>query len=157
MEAILAERGIAWRLASHYIHSAYVRHAVLHPSPLGLLHEPFGVDMDASTIPIEAGLEERAVSYTKGCYLGQEVIARIAHRGHVNRHLAGLRLEAPCATPAELSKDGKAVGSLTSVATSARHGVIGLGLVHRKHVAPGTALDLPGGGQAVVEALPFPS
>ena len=55
----------------------------------------FGIDMDDTTIPQEAGINERAVSFTKGCYVGQETVARLHYRGKPNRHLRGLRLSAP--------------------------------------------------------------
>src|SRR5207302_3516715 len=55
----------------------------------------YGVDIDDTTIPEEAGLNERAVSFTKGCYVGQETVARLHWRGKPNRHLRGLRLSAP--------------------------------------------------------------
>lgn len=118
----------------------------------------FGVDLDERTIPIEAGLEARAISFTKGCYIGQEVIARISHRGHVNRTLAGVRLSAlPERTPAPLLREGKEVGALTSVVRSPRvGGPAGLCLLHRKHADPGTLLEVgPGGPTATVVALPL--
>ena len=62
----------------------------------------YGVDLDESTIPQEAGLNERAVSFTKGCYVGQETVARLHYRGKPNRHLRGLRLTAPASSGEEL-------------------------------------------------------
>jgi folate-binding protein YgfZ len=118
----------------------------------------FGVDLDERTIPIEAGLEARAISFTKGCYIGQEVIARISHRGHVNRTLAGVRLSAlPERTPAPLLREGKEVGALTSAVRSPRAGgPAGLCLLHRKHADPGTVLEVGSGGPtATVVALPL--
>lgn len=118
----------------------------------------FGVDLDERTIPIEAGLEARAISFTKGCYIGQEVIARISHRGHVNRMLAGVRLSAlPERTPAPLLRDGKEIGALTSAVRSPRAGgPAGLCIIHRKHADPGTTLEVgPGGPTATVVALPL--
>ncbi|HYR55348.1 MAG TPA: glycine cleavage T C-terminal barrel domain-containing protein [Myxococcaceae bacterium] len=117
----------------------------------------FPQDMDEQTIPLEANLE-RAISYEKGCYIGQEVIARATFRGHVNRKLIGLGFGA--AEPprnAELRNNGKRVGFITSaVRAPARVGMIGLGYVHRDSLEPGTQLevvDYPPG--AIVHALPF--
>ena len=62
----------------------------------------YGVDLDDTTIPQEAGLNERAVSFTKGCYVGQETVARLHYRGKPNRHLRGLRLSAPAQPGTEL-------------------------------------------------------
>ena len=59
----------------------------------------YGVDIDESTIPQEAGMNERAVSFTKGCYVGQETVARLHYRGKPNRHLRGLRFLEPAAAP----------------------------------------------------------
>jgi folate-binding protein YgfZ len=119
----------------------------------------FGADLTDSTIPIELGLTERAISFDKGCYMGQEVIARVTHRGRVNRHLRGLRLaaDAPVETPAPLHVGSKKVGSLTSCVRSPRVGaVVGLGLVHRKHMEAGTELTLGEGGPvAIVCDLPL--
>lgn len=117
----------------------------------------FGVDLDERTIPLEAGLEARAISFSKGCYIGQEVIARVAHRGHVNRTLAAVRLDAPGAAPLPLLKEGKEVGQATSVARSPRAGGwVGLGLLHRKHAPPGTVLQAGADGPtATVLALPI--
>ncbi|MBX3472482.1 MAG: folate-binding protein YgfZ [Planctomycetes bacterium] len=117
----------------------------------------FGVDLDERTIPIEAGLEAQAISFSKGCYLGQEVIARIAHRGHVNRVLAAVRLAGdPAAAQVPLLRDGKEVGAVTTWARSPRAGAaVGLGLLHRKHADPGTPLEAGAGGPtATVVTLP---
>jgi folate-binding Fe-S cluster repair protein YgfZ len=106
-------------------------------------------------IPQEAGLNERAVSFTKGCYVGQETVARLHYRGKPNRHLRGLRLSAPFAVGTDLLLDERPVGRLTSVAESPRFGPIGLALV-RREAAPGTVL-VPRAleGRAEVVELPF--
>lgn len=99
----------------------------------------FGADMDEDTIPLEAGIQERAISFTKGCYVGQEVIVRILHRGHgrVAKRLVQLEIDVAAETelPAAgtgIGKDGKEVGRLTSVAWSPRVGKgVALGYVHR--------------------------
>ncbi len=121
----------------------------------------FHRDMDEETIPLEAGIEGRAISLTKGCYVGQEVIVRVLHRGHgrVARKLVGLTLEGralPAAGAAILS-DGRDVGRITSAVLSpALSGPIALGYVHRDFVAAGTAV-LVGETPAVVTSLPFVS
>ncbi|HVE69441.1 MAG TPA: folate-binding protein, partial [Solirubrobacteraceae bacterium] len=100
----------------------------------------YGVDLDDSTIPQEAGLNERAVSFTKGCYVGQETVARLFYRGKPNRHLRGLRLAGPAATGDELRLDGRTVGRVGTVAESPRHGTIALALV-RREAEPGATLE----------------
>jgi len=105
----------------------------------------FGVDVTADHLPQETGLVARAVSFQKGCYTGQEVVARIHYRGHVNRHLRGIRsLDPPSAaglSPGlELSLDGRPVGSVTSACSSPRFGAIALGYV-RREVSPGTIVQ----------------
>jgi tRNA-modifying protein YgfZ len=118
----------------------------------------FGQDMDEHTIPLEAGIEDRAISFTKGCYVGQEVIIRVLHRGggRVARKLAGLTLDgdAPPGTP--VLTENRETGRLTSVVHSPALGrVIALGYVGRDFAEPGTRVDLAGGGSAVVTRLPF--
>lgn len=127
----------------------------------------FGADMDEDRMPMEAGLDD-AVSHTKGCYLGQEVVVRLRDRGHLNRKLVGLRLEgldAGAALPAagtRLAHESRpSAGTLTSVVRSPRLGAIALGYAHRSVWEPGTALALVDeagarlGPTAVVVPLPF--
>jgi folate-binding protein YgfZ len=117
----------------------------------------YGADMDERTIPLEANLE-RALHYQKGCYIGQEVIARATFRGHMNKRLVGLLLgEAQPAPRTELFLGEKKVGFLTTVVHSARLGQqVALGYVHRDALTPGTTLRLAGdSGTATVQALPF--
>jgi folate-binding protein YgfZ len=115
----------------------------------------YGTDLDDSTIPQEAGLNERAVSFTKGCYVGQETVARLFYRGKPNRHLRGLRLSGPAAPGDELRLDGKPVGRLGTVAESPRLGTIALALV-RREAEPGAALEAGDAGtRAEVVELPF--
>jgi tRNA-modifying protein YgfZ len=119
----------------------------------------FHQDMDEDTIPLEAGLESRAISLTKGCYVGQEVIIRVLHRGHgrVARRLVGLMLEGgPVPRPGTtVHAEGREVGRVTSgVASLALRRPIALAYVHRDFVAPGTALAVEG-APAIVTALPF--
>ncbi|HEV7774996.1 MAG TPA: glycine cleavage T C-terminal barrel domain-containing protein [Conexibacter sp.] len=113
----------------------------------------YGVDLDDTTIPQEAGLNERAVSFTKGCYVGQETVARLFYKGKPNRHLRGLQLSAPVESGTELTLDGKVVGRLSSVADSPAHGPIGLALV-RREAEPGATLTA-GEATATVAELPF--
>lgn len=125
----------------------------------------FGADLTEEIIPTEAfedaGLMERAVSFSKGCYTGQEVIVRIAHRGHVNRRLRGLLLgDAPAVAPGTRLRHpetGKDVGWLTSVAWSPlMKQAVALGYV-RREVGEGAELraGAPDGAPATVVRLPF--
>jgi len=116
----------------------------------------FGADMDEKTIPLEANLQ-RAIHYQKGCYIGQEVIARATFRGHVNRHLVGLRFAgAAPALRTELFTGDRRVGWVTSVVESPRLGTIGLGYAHRDVDKPGTELTLGGGtAKVTIASLPF--
>ena len=115
----------------------------------------YGVDVDDATIPQEAGLNARAVSFTKGCYVGQETVARLFYRGKPNRHLRGLRLSEPgLADGSELRLGERVVGTLTSSLVSPTFGPIGLALV-RREAAPGDTLEVAGGATAEVVELPF--
>ena len=115
-----------------------------------------GVDTAPTTLVQEAGLERDAVSFEKGCYLGQETVARIAFRGRVNRRLRGVMLSGPAGAGARLTRDGREVGRLTSAATTPDLGAIGLAVV-RAEVADGTTVDVEGSAApARVVALPFP-
>ena len=113
----------------------------------------FGVDMDETTIPVEAGLLDRAFDHGKGCYTGQEVIVRIRHRGRVNWHLRALRFgDAAPAAGQKLFEGGgtKVRGRVTSVAQSPRFGqAIGLGYVRREVEPPATLRLGSGSGPAV--------
>lgn len=116
----------------------------------------FGVDMTEDTIPLEAGIEQRAISLTKGCYVGQEIIIRVLHRGggRVARRLVGLRLSAEAPAGAKVFAGAREVGFLTSVAVSPRLGPVALGYVHRDFTSPGTALMVDG-QDAIVSDLPM--
>jgi folate-binding protein YgfZ len=120
----------------------------------------YGVDMDESTIPQEAGLNERAVSFTKGCYVGQETVARLYYRGKPNRHLRGLRfLEPPDPAPPvvgeELRLGDRPVGHLSSVVESPRLGTIALALVRREASPGDTLVAGEHGATAELVELPF--
>ena len=118
----------------------------------------YGVDMGEDRLPIEAGIND-AVSFTKGCYLGQEVIARATNLGHINRRLVGLVLDGtePAAAGTKLSSPSKAeAGVITSSARSRRLGqTLALGYVHRTLWDPGSQLTVADGRTATVAALPF--
>jgi folate-binding protein YgfZ len=114
-----------------------------------------GVDMTEDNLPAEAGIVDRAVSFTKGCYVGQEPVARMHYKGHPNRHLRGLRLSGPAAGGSTLVATDKAVGALTSVVLSPALGQIALALV-RREVAPGDEVSVgENGPTATVVELPF--
>ena len=115
----------------------------------------YGLDLDESVIPQEAGLNERAVSFTKGCYVGQETVARLYYRGKPNRHLRGLRLSEPAATGDALRLGDREVGRLGSSVVSPALGPLGLAIV-RREAAPGDTVAVgDGGATAVVAELPF--
>jgi len=129
----------------------------------------FGADMTTETIPLEAGIEDRAISFTKGCYVGQEIIIRVMHRGggRVARKLVGLRPVAAASSPdaaiapeTPLFAGEKSIGRITSAAWSPRFNQwIAMGYVQRESAEAGTrvAIGQPGTGgvEAVVTALPF--
>ena len=115
----------------------------------------YGVDLDDGVIPQEAGLNERAVSFTKGCYVGQETVARLFYRGKPNRHLRGLRLSADAAPGDELRLGEKVVGKLATVVVSPTHGPIALALVRREAEPGATVAVGDAAAPAVVVALPF--
>ena len=112
-----------------------------------------GHDMGSSTIPQEAGLNERAVSFTKGCYVGQETVARLYYRGKPNRHLRGLRLSEPAAHGDPIALGEKEVGSVGSACVSPTLGPIALAVV-RREAAPGDEVAVGGAPASLVE-LPF--
>jgi folate-binding protein YgfZ len=115
----------------------------------------YGVDLDDSVIPQEAGLNARAVSFTKGCYVGQETVARLYYRGKPNRHLRGLALSAPAQSGDEIELEGRAVGHVASTAVSPRFGPIALALVRREAPPGATVVVGSGGISAEVVELPF--
>ena len=114
-----------------------------------------GYDMDAETMPQEAGINDRAVSFTKGCYVGQETVARLHYKGKPNRHLRGLRLSEPAERGAEIHLGGKVVGRIGSTCVSPRLGPIALALL-RREAEPGATVTV-GDAAAEVVALPFPA
>jgi folate-binding protein YgfZ len=114
----------------------------------------YGIDLDETVIPQEAGLNERAVSFTKGCYVGQETVARLYYRGKPNRHLRGLKLSSPARTGEAIRLGEREVGHLGSVAESPRFGWIALALV-RREAPPGSAVSVGDGLSGEIVELPF--
>jgi folate-binding protein YgfZ len=115
----------------------------------------FGVDHTRANLVQEAGLETTAVSFDKGCYLGQETVARVHYRGQVNRRLAGVALDGPADPGAALLVEGRTVGTLTSVAVSEALGPIGLAIVRREAPA-GSLVTVEGAGlDGRIVDLPF--
>jgi tRNA-modifying protein YgfZ len=112
-----------------------------------------GIDMDAETMPQEAGINERAVDFEKGCYVGQETVARLHWKGKPNRHLRGLRLTEPVERRTDILLGEKVVGRVSSTCMSPRLGPIALALV-RREAAPGDTVRV-GAAEAEVVELPF--
>jgi len=149
------------------VSAALVSAGALHATPASLdaarleaAYPIFGVDMTTDTIPLEAGIEDRAISLTKGCYVGQEVIIRVMHRGHgrVARKLVRLHIEgdAPPRNAKAFSGD-REVGFITSSAKSPRFGTLALGYLHRDFVEAGTAVDVQVGDVRVRAQVTPPS
>ena len=116
----------------------------------------FGVDMTAETIPLEAGIEDRAISFTKGCFVGQEVVIRVMHRGggRVAKKLVGLKIDNVVTVGSRVISGEREIGFVTSAATSSALGPIALGYVHRDFTAAGTAVQVDG-HPATVAGLPM--
>jgi folate-binding protein YgfZ len=119
----------------------------------------FNRDMDETTIPLEAGIESRAISFTKGCYVGQEVIIRVVHRGHgrVVRKLVGLKCDGEIAprAGARVTADSREIGKVTSSTISpALARPIALAYLHRDFLTEGTVVSIEG-VRAEVTGLPF--
>lgn len=118
----------------------------------------YGLDITAANLPQEIDRNSQAISFRKGCYLGQETVARLDSRGHVNRLLRGVIVEGeqPLASGSELSSDGQPAGTVTSSAwCPTRNATIGLALLRRAVASPGTPIDFNGRAGRVV-ALPMP-
>jgi folate-binding protein YgfZ len=116
----------------------------------------FGQDMDETNVVTETNLDD-AVSFTKGCYVGQEIIVRIKHRGHVAKKLTGLRFETDRRIePGTILKaEGKEIGRVTSTAVSPKVGSIGLGYVRYEYLDAGTKVFVDDEISATVTELPF--
>ena len=115
----------------------------------------YGQDMDESNVVLESNLDD-AISYAKGCYVGQEIIIRIKHRGHVAKKLSGLKFAEPVDSGAMITSiDGKEIGRVTSVAYSPKlESTIALGYVRYEYLSPGTAVKA-GDVSGAVADLPF--
>jgi tRNA-modifying protein YgfZ len=133
-----------------------VEQAALDAARIRAGYPVFGVDMTDDTIPLEAGIEERAISFTKGCFVGQEVVIRVLHRGggRVAKRLVGLRLASLEAAGTKVAAGEREIGFLTSVANTRDLGPIALGYVHRDFTQPGTNVQV-NGAAATVSALPI--
>jgi len=114
----------------------------------------FGAEMSSATMPAEAGIVERAVDFEKGCYIGQEPVARLHYRGRPNRLLRGLRLSAPAEAGAELSLGDKQVGSIGTACVSPALGPVALAVV-RHEAEPGATLRV-GDGSTTAEVVELP-
>lgn len=114
----------------------------------------FGHELSLDYIPLETRLTH-AVSFTKGCYVGQEIIARMESRNRLAKQLMGLRLAQPVSAGGKLSREGKEMGDLTSVVDSPRFGPIGLAYVRTAAAEPGTTIEVADGVSAEVIELPF--
>jgi folate-binding protein YgfZ len=135
-----------------------IGHATLDVLRIEAGQPRWGAELDESTIPLEAGLRQRAISETKGCYTGQEVIVRILHRGHVNRHLRGVLLGDIAAPPhdTQLYHEGRAIGRITSAAWSPRmRQAIALAYV-RREIAPPASVHLGSETGTAVRVLELP-
>jgi tRNA-modifying protein YgfZ len=115
----------------------------------------FGREMTTATIPQEAGIAERAVSFTKGCYIGQETVARLHYKGKPNRHLRGLRLDSPVEDGGAITLGDRDVGRVGTAVISPAFGPIALAVI-RREAKPGSRVTIgdAGVGAEVVE-LPF--
>ena len=120
----------------------------------------FGIDFDEGYFPQEAGIEDKAVSFTKGCYIGQEFVIRIAHRGHVNRCVRGLIIEGESLPHSgdRVLRDEKEIGQLTSAARSPSLGkILALAMLRREAHEAGTAVHVVSDGKKIsAEVTPLP-
>jgi len=114
----------------------------------------FAGELASAPMPAEAGIVERAIDFEKGCYIGQEPVARLHYRGKPNRTLRGLRLSAPAEPGATLTLGDKEVGSVASACVSPANGPIALAIV-RREAEPGSSVEVQGSGAAEVVDLPF--
>jgi tRNA-modifying protein YgfZ len=114
-----------------------------------------GYEIAGGVIPQEAGLNERAVSFTKGCYVGQETVARLHYKGKPNRHLRGLRLSRPATAGEEISSGERVLGKVGTSAVSPAYGPIALAVL-RREVGPGDRVSVgDDGAEAEVTDVPF--
>jgi folate-binding protein YgfZ len=114
----------------------------------------FGREMTTATIPQEAGINDRAVSFTKGCYIGQETVARLHYKGKPNRHLRGLRLSAAAATGESVRLGDRELGTIGTAVLSPAHGPIALAILRREG-EPGATVAVGEETEAELVTLPF--
>jgi tRNA-modifying protein YgfZ len=114
----------------------------------------FGAEMTTATIPEEAGINERAVSFTKGCYIGQETVARLHYKGKPNRHLRGLRLSGASAAGDPVRLGDREIGAIGTAVLSPAHGHIALAIL-RREAEPGATVTVGEGVEAELSELPF--
>ena len=135
-----------------------VGHDVLDALRVEALRPWYGSDVTDQNLLHETGLVAECHSPAKGCYVGQEVVARLEARGgHVNKALRGLRLSAPATAAPPSRVEGREIGRVTTAAVSPRLGPIALAYVHRDHFAPGTAVQVDGAPATVVTSFEEPS
>jgi folate-binding protein YgfZ len=115
----------------------------------------FGIEMGPDTMPAEAGVVERAVSFSKGCYIGQEPVARLHYRGKPNRHLRGLRLDSPATSGEVLRLGEREVGRIGTACISPALGPIALAVVRREGEVGARLQVGETGNAALIVALPF--
>ncbi|CAN5641539.1 glycine cleavage T C-terminal barrel domain-containing protein [soil metagenome] len=114
----------------------------------------FGAEMTTKTIPQEADLNERAVSFTQGCYIGQETVARLHYKGKPNRHLRGLRLSAPASPGDRITLGERELGTIGTAVLSPALGPVALAIVRREG-EPGTTVEVGDGNEAEIAELPL--
>ena len=114
----------------------------------------FGREMTTATMPAEAGIDERAVSFTKGCYIGQETVARLHYKGRPNRRLRGLKLEAPASPGDPIHLAARELGSVGTAVVSPARGPIALAIL-RREAEPGARVAVGDDNEAEVVELPF--
>jgi tRNA-modifying protein YgfZ len=131
-----------------------VGHDALDALRVEALRPWYGSDVTDENLLHETGLVAECHSPAKGCYVGQEVVARLEARGgNVSKALRGLRLSAPAAAGADVSVEGRVIGRVTTAAVSPRLGPIALAYVHRAHFAPGSAVEVEGAPATVVTSF----
>ncbi len=182
MEASVVEKGQAWRtdrlglpgydLICPKVKAAELGESLLRAGACQATAETYevlrveagtpayGQDIEEDRLVMEVGRTRQAISYTKGCYLGQEPIVMARDRGHVNRTLLGLKVPGnePLSSGTKLLREGKEVGQSKSCVASPRLGVIALAYLRRGNQEPGTVVEFETGatrGTAVVASLPF--
>ena len=134
----------------------FTRHIIVDGSGVGIIFNSVQVaDMDGDNFPLEVRLED-AVSFDKGCYMGQETLAHIKNLGHLNRRLVGLKVEGETNVGAEVLAPGGSVGKLTSVIRSPRLGTtLALAMMKDKAAAPGADLTVTGGHRVTLVEFPL--